>query len=83
MGPAMGPELGPYRDPIHEHANKLREDIGGFDSFTAYNRDPMPIRTYRALMSSVISLCDKILHQPTPTQILEGVENMRILLQGL
>jgi hypothetical protein len=83
MGPATWPELGPYPDSIHEHANKLREDIHGFESFTAYNRDPMPTRTYRTLMSSVISICDKILHQPTPTQILEGVENMRILLQGL
>jgi hypothetical protein len=83
MGPATWPELGPYPDSIHEHANKLREDIHGFESFSAYNRDPMPTRTYRVLMSSVISICDKILHQPTPTQILEGVENMRILLQGL
>jgi methyl-accepting chemotaxis protein len=83
MGPSTWPELGPYADPIEEHASKLKEDINGFSSFNAYNRDPMPTNTYRVLMRSLSALCDKILHQPTPTQLYESVENVRILIQGI
>jgi hypothetical protein len=50
MGPSTWHELGPYPDPIEEHVSKLKEDIRGFDSFSAYNRDAMPIGTYRILM---------------------------------
>jgi hypothetical protein len=66
--------------PIEEHASKLKEDINGFDSFSAYNRHPMPAKTYRILINSLTALCDKILRQPTPTQLYESVENVRILL---
>lgn len=83
MGYGTWPELGPYPDPIEEHASKLKEDIKGFDSFSAYNRDPMPAKTYRILMNSLTTLCDKILRQPTPTQLHESIENVRILLQGV
>jgi hypothetical protein len=75
MGYGTWPELGPYPDPIEEHASKLKEDIKGFDSFSAYNRDPMPAKTYRTLMNSLTALCDKILRQPTPTQLHESIEN--------
>ena len=83
MGPATWPELGSYPTPIEEHANKLKEDINGFDSFSAYNRDPMPAKTYRIIINSLTALCDKILRQPTPTQLYESVENVRILLEGV
>ena len=83
MGPSTWPELGPYPDSIEEHASKLKEDINGFSSFNAYNRDPMPTSTYRVLMRSLSALCDKILNQPTPTQLYESVENVRILVQGI
>ena len=83
MGPATWPELGSYPAPIEEHASKLKEDINGFDSFSAYSRDPMPAKTYRILINSLTALCDKILRQPTPTQLFENVENVGILLQGV
>lgn len=34
-------------------------------------------------MRSLSALCDKILHQPTPTQLYESVEKGRILIQGI
>ena len=83
MGPSPWPELGPYPDPIEEHASKLKEDIKGFDSFNAYNRDAMPTSTYRIFMRSINALCDKVLRQPTSSQLYESVDNVRILLQGV
>jgi hypothetical protein len=61
MANGTWPELGPYPDPIKEHASKLKEDIKGFDSFSAYNRDPILAKTYRILINSLITLCNKIL----------------------
>ncbi|KAM3081302.1 hypothetical protein ACMFMG_004770 [Clarireedia jacksonii] len=43
----------------------------------------MPTYTYRTLMRSISTLCDKILRQPTSTQLYQSVENVRILLQGV
>lgn len=34
-------------------------------------------------MNSLTALCDKILRQPTPTQLHESLQNFRILLQGV
>jgi hypothetical protein len=83
MGPSKWPQLESYPDTIEEHASKLKEDTKGFDSFGAYNRAPVSTSTYRVLMRSLITLCDKILRQPTPTQLYESVQNVRILIQGI
>jgi len=83
MGPSTWPELGPYPTSIEEHASKLKGEIKGFDSFSAYDRDPMPANTYRVLMRSFAALCDKIIQQPTPSQLHESIENVRLLVHGI
>ena len=83
MGRSKWAGLGSYPDPIEEYASKLKDDILGFDSFSGYNRDSMPTSTYRALLRSIRALCDKILREPTPTQLHESVENIRMLIQAV
>lgn len=77
MGSATWPELGPYPDPLDEHTNKLREDIKPFESFLAHNKDSMQPKTYKILMNSFTTICEKILRQPTSTRVFESVENVR------
>lgn len=62
---------------LKEHASKLRENMKGFESFTAYNRDRISAKSYRILINSVIAIGEKILQQPIPTQLLETCESSK------
>ncbi|KAG9242501.1 hypothetical protein BJ878DRAFT_577364 [Calycina marina] len=83
MGPSTWPKLGPSPDSFEKHASKLKEEINGFKSDSAYDRDSTPAGTYRIMRSSISALNDKILKQPTANQLYGSMENVRIPLQGV